>query len=219
MLESAMPSILVRLGFVFVLGLGCSKTKLAPVALPDLPQAVVAEAREPAAPAAAAKQFEIDPAASSIVFAGSNLTTESKGRFSTFSGSLAAPGNDPTHGSATVTIELSSVQTGADGLTKHLKSPDFFDVAKHPTATFVTTAITPGGERGASHTVQGNLELRGIKKSLSFPANLSLSDQQATLKAKFLFDRQAFGVKHRGSADNLIRDLAMVELDLVAKPK
>jgi polyisoprenoid-binding protein YceI len=199
--------------------LGCSKTKGGPVAPADLPQAVIAEARAPAAPAAAAKQFEIDPAASSIAFAGTNVTGESAGKFTAFSGSIAAPGTDPAQGSATVTIDMTSVQTSADGLTKHLKSPDFFDVEKHPTATFVTTAITPGGERGASHTVQGNLELRGTKKSLSFPAILSLSDQQATLKAKFLFDRQPFGVKHRGAPDNLIRDLVRVELDLVAKPK
>ena len=63
--------------------------------------------------------------------------------------------------------------TDTPDLTKHLKTADFFDVAKYPEATFVSTAIKPGGEKGASHTVTDNLTLHGATKSITFPATIA----------------------------------------------
>src|SRR5437588_8118911 len=63
--------------------------------------------------------------------------------------------------------------TDEDELTGHLKTPDFFDVAKYPKATFVSTKIERNTTGGATHTVSGNFDLHGVKASISFPATRS----------------------------------------------
>jgi len=208
------------IAFSLALGLGCKKTESNPLTTPDLPKAAITAAAPPLVPAAAdAKEYVIDQAASRIAFVGSNVTTTQEGKFESFSGAVKVKGTDPTSASASVKIVMDSLKVGPDGLNKHLRSPDFFDVAKYPEASFETTSIKPGGERGATHTVEGNLELRGTKKSVRFPANIVVTDQTAKLDAKFLLDRQAFGVAYTGKADNLVRDVVTVDLALVASPK
>ena len=203
------------------LGSGCKKTESNPLTAPDLPKAAIADAAVPLAeaPAPDTKEYVIDNTASRLAFVGSNVTTTQEGKFEVFGGSVKVKGTDPTSASASVQIQMDSLKVGPDGLNKHLRSADFFDVAKYPQARFETTSIKPGGERGATHTVVGNLELRGTKKSISFPASIAITEQKAKLVAKFLLDRQAFGVAYTGKADNLVRDVVTVDLDLVASPK
>ena len=69
-----------------------------------------------------------------------------------------------------VVVEMASVKSDDEKLTGHLQSPDFFDVAKYPKATFESTEIKKGGDKGATHTVTGNLDFHGVKKSITFPA-------------------------------------------------
>jgi polyisoprenoid-binding protein YceI len=56
-------------------------------------------------------------------------------------------------------------------LDTHLKSPDFLDVAKFPTATFKATAVKPTGERTAD--VTGDLTLHGVTKPVTFQATFT----------------------------------------------
>jgi polyisoprenoid-binding protein YceI len=207
-MRASLPTVL----FV-CLALGCGK-KGPP--LPDMPLAKIAEASAPSSPALQnPREFVLDAAASQIGFVGANFTGEQQGHFSKFSGSAQIEGSDLSKVSANVKIDMDSVQTGADGLTKHLKSADFFDVANHPTATFNSTRIVPGAERGGTHTVSGIFDLRGVKKEITFPATIAVTGDRATLDAKFLLDRQPFGVSHKGATDNLIRDAVVINLALV----
>ena len=97
----------------------------------------------------------------------------------------------------TADIDMASTWSDNEGLTGHLKSPDFFDVAKHPKATFVSTEITPGGEKGASHTVTGNFTLHGVTKSISFPATITVSDGSAKVDSEFFINRKDSGSSTR----------------------
>jgi polyisoprenoid-binding protein YceI len=67
--------------------------------------------------------------------------------------------------------------------------------------------------------VRGNLELHGVTKSIRFPATFQTSPTRATLTARFMLDRQAFGVAYVGAPDNLVRDLVLIDLVIVAKNK
>ena len=60
-----------------------------------------------------------------------------------------------------VTIDVNTVDTGVAGRDSDLKSPNFFDVAQFPTATFVSTSIA---KNGSGLTVSGNLTLHGVTK-------------------------------------------------------
>lgn len=60
-----------------------------------------------------------------------------------------------------VTIPIASVATSSAGLTTHLQSPDFFDVAKFATARFVSTSVFVDGQRA---TIRGDLTMLGVTK-------------------------------------------------------
>jgi polyisoprenoid-binding protein YceI len=84
------------------------------------------------------------------------------GRFDHFDGDFRFDPTDPTKSSVTVTIPVDSIDTGVAKLDAHLKSPDFFDAAKYPVATFKSTRVERSGEHGLK--VTGDLTLHGVTK-------------------------------------------------------
>ena len=111
---------------------------------------------------------------------------------------------------------MASVKTDTDQLTQHLKTPDFFDVSKFPQASFTSTEIKPGGDKGASHTITGNFQLHGITKSISFPATISVTPEAVNVESTFSINRKDFGINYAGAADNLIRDDVVMSLHIKA---
>jgi len=81
-------------------------------------------------------------------------------------GTLEFDPASPTRASVTVTIPLSSLNTGVPALDEHLRSEDFFEVAKFPTASFRSTKVQqgPGKDR---LKVTGELNLHGITKPVT----------------------------------------------------
>lgn len=77
---------------------------------------------------------------------------------------------DPVNPSAsrlTATIPLTDVAPNDDQLKAHLQTPDFFDAANHPTATFVSRSITIDNDDPTEATVVGDLTLRGVTKPVT----------------------------------------------------
>ena len=183
----------------------------------DTSKAVTGEAAKTASPQTAGGQkYAITPQNSKIEFIGSKVTGSHNGSFQKFNGEINYANNDPAQSHVTITIDTSSIQTDDPKLTEHLKTPDFFDVAKYPQATFTSTAIKPGGEKGATHTVTGNLKMHGVEKSVSFPATIAVSGDTATVDANFAINRKDFGINYAGAANNLIRDEVVMTLRLRA---
>ena len=112
---------------------------------------------------------------------------------------------------------IASVATDQEKLDGHLKSPDFFDVAKFPKATFESTKIVKGGDNGATHTVTGNLTLHGVTKSIVFPAKIAIAGDTVTVDADFGINRKDFGIVYPGKADDLIKDEVLMKLAIKAK--
>jgi len=191
----------------------------------DAPKAVVEPATKstgaaPATPvttpaSAATEALTID-SASAVGFVGSKITGKHEGKFEKVSGTVNLAGGKAEGGKLTVEIDLSSVKTDQEKLDGHLKSPDFFDVAKFPKATFTSTEIKPGGEKGASHTVTGELDLHGEKKVISFPATIVVAADSVTGTAEFSINRKDFKIVYPGKPDDLIRDDVLLKLSLKA---
>ena len=183
----------------------------------DKSRAVTGEASPTASPAAAAQgtRYLITSQNSKIEFVGSKVTGSHNGSFQDFSGQIDHTGNVETS-RVNITIKTDSMTTDTADLTKHLKTADFFDVTKYPEATFVSTAIKPGGEKGASHTVTGNLTLHGVTKSVTFPATIAVTPDVASVDANFSINRKDFGINYAGQANNLIRDDVVLKLTIRA---
>lgn len=156
-------------------------------------------------------KLTLDTGSSSIGWLGAKVTGDHKGTLQAQSGKVTLAGDAPSR--LEVTVDMATVTSDAEKLTTHLKSPDFFDVDKFPTAKFVATEFKPGATPGA-FDVTGELTLHGVTKQLTFPATVQVSDGSASGKAEFKINRQDFGIKYPGKPDDLIRDDVALTLDL-----
>lgn len=177
-----------------------------------------ASATNPAASSGTA--LAINPTNSKIEFVGSKVTGSHTGGFKAFAGTYEPAGGTVEAGKFKAEIDMNSTHSDNDQLTGHLKSADFFDVAKFPTATFETTEIKPGAAdpkaKDATHTVTGNLTLHGVTKSISFPARISGGADSLNLDSEFSINRKDFGVSYAGKPDDLIRDGVVLRLSIHA---
>lgn len=157
---------------------------------------------------------------SKIEFTGSKVTGKHEGGFKNFTGAIDLVNNKPEDSGVSVEIETNSVFTDADGLTKHLQTPDFFDVEKYPKASFNSTKIVADAEKGAgNYTVTGDLNLHGVTKSITFPAKITVGDSEVAVDAEFSINRKDFGIAYAGKADDMVRDDVVIRLNLKSPRK
>jgi len=154
----------------------------------------------------------ISPENSKVEFVASKVTRSHNGSFKQFSGKIDLAPNNIPDSRVTIDIDTSSVVADDDQLTAHLKTPDFFDVAKFPKATFVSTKIEAAG--GDNYNVTGNFDLHGVKKSISFPATIKATPENVAVVAEFSINRKDFGIVYAGKTDDLIRDGVVIKLNL-----
>ena len=166
------------------------------------------------------ENLAITPENSKVLFTGSKVTGKHEGGFNKFSGAIELVNGKAEESSVKVDIETNSVFTDTDGLTKHLQTGDFFEVEKFPKASFASTKIVPDASKGANaFTVTGDLELRGVRKSITFPATIVVSPTDVAVNTDFSINRKDFGIVYAGKADDLIRDDVVIKLDLKAQRK
>jgi len=179
-------------------------------------KATVAEAAPQAAltKPAGAETLTITPENSKVEFVASKVTRTHNGSFKQFSGAIDLANNSTEQSRVTIEIDSASVVTDDDGLTKHLQTPDFFDVAKYPKATFSSTKIEPSTAGGGTHTITGNFSLHGVTKSISFPATIQIAADKVSVNAEFSINRKDWGLVYPGKADDLIRDGVVIKLSL-----
>ena len=177
-------------------------------------KAAAADAKKAdAAPAKSAKEYSIR-AASKIAFVASKVTRSHNGGFTNFAGKILVADGKIT-GSPEVKISTKSLWADDRRLTGHLKTKDFFDVATYPVSTFTVTSIETDG---AQQKVTGNLDLHGVTKSISFPADIKVADGLVAVKAEFAINRRDFNINYPGMPNDLIRDNVVIKLDLQATP-
>ena len=164
-----------------------------------------AHATQQPAPAAAAESvqsgtYALDKSHAKIVWGVSHLGFSTYyGEFTDFDAKLVLDAQRPENSKLNVTIDLNSVDTHNDALDTHLKSPDFFDTAKHATATFASTNVQRTGPTTAN--VTGNLTLHGVTKPVTLAVTLNKAAEQPMTKAytagfsaEAVIDRTAFGM-------------------------
>jgi polyisoprenoid-binding protein YceI len=115
--------------------------------------------------------WDLDSAHTKAAFTVKHMmVTNVRGTFDKVSGSVTLDEANPAKSAVNATIEAASIMTGVEKRDGHLKSPDFFDVAKYPTITFASTGVTKAGDQ---YKVQGNLTMHGVTKPVTLTTTVT----------------------------------------------
>lgn len=163
--------------------------------------------------------FKLSDKDGSVGFVGAKVTDKHEGGFERFTGTIDYVDHDIEKSSVEVEIDINSLSIEPAKLKGHLLSPDFFVPEKFPHAKFKSTKIVKKAGEGSSHEITGNLELRGEKKSITFPATIKASGEGVDVEAEFAINRKDFGIVYPGMPDDLIKDDVLIKLSLHAKNK
>lgn len=130
---------------------------------------------------AAPQKYEIDQDHTFPRFSYTHLgmSKQSSSRFNKSTGTVMLDKEART-GAVEISIDMNSVDTGSDEFDKHLKSPDFFDTAKHPTATFKSTGVKFEGDKLVS--IDGDLTIKGITKPVTLTVTSFVNQEHPRLK-------------------------------------
>lgn len=102
-----------------------------------------------------------------------------------------------------------------DMLDKHLKSSDFFNVRKFPMAKFQISRLIPQKDAEYNYEVVGHLTIKGVRRTVSFPAKIVKNDYAVTFNsAKFSINRHDYNVFYNYSVkDYFIKDQVDLQID------
>lgn len=145
-------------------------------------------------------RWEIDSGHSGIHFSVRHMVVAKvRGQFARWSGHLLVPGGDDfARGQAEVVIDASSISTGVADRDAHLKSPDFFDVARFPELTFRSTGLEK--LTASRYRVTGTLTIRGVSREVVLDAEYAgttrdpWGNERVGFSATTAIDRKDFGL-------------------------
>lgn len=175
---------------------------------------------------ALAQAYNVDPAATKIVYVGKKVTGSHTGNITAKGGKITMKGDEIASGEVLVDMNtLTSTDiTDADTNAKyvgHMKSADFFDTAKYPEAKLV---IKNSKKTSKGLEVQGDLTMIGQTKPVSFlVTDLKKTDSTLTGKSNLTLNRTLWGLKYgsgsffKGLGDKAINDEFTLAIDLSAK--
>lgn len=140
--------------------------------------------------------WNIDPTHSTVGFSVRHLmVSKVRGEFADVSGAITVTADGVP--SVAAQIGVDSITTGNDQRDAHVRSGDFFDAEKFPTATFVSTSVEADGD---NYVVHGDFTLKGVTR----PVDLTLEfngvnpgmghGQVAGFEARTVINRRDFGI-------------------------
>jgi polyisoprenoid-binding protein YceI len=151
-------------------------------------------------PRAETTSWVLDPAHSRVGFSVAHMVISTvSGRFSDVTGTVALDEENLTKSDVEITIKTSSIDTDEAKRDEHLRSPDFFDVAKYPVIVFKSTKIVPAG--GTKYKLTGELSMHGVTRPVTLDATISKAvknpwgKQVRAVKLTGKLKRSDFGLK------------------------
>jgi polyisoprenoid-binding protein YceI len=189
------------------------------------------------------ESWKLDTSASTIEWVGTKVTGYHTGVAPLKSGEINVKDGQVTGGNFIIDLANMKVEgpksvdaASNQKLLGHLKSADFFDVEKNPEGKFELTTVVPYSGNAVkdstdprqdqiskykvadpTHTVSGNLTLKGITKNIEFPARITVSGNDAEAVAKFNINRKDWKIEYAGKPDDLIRDEIHLGISIKAK--
>ena len=143
--------------------------------------------------------WSIDASHTEVGFAVRHLMISTvRGRFAGVAGSVSLDDGNPRNARLDVTIDVNSIDTRQEQRDAHLRSSDFFDVARFPTMRFVGSKIE--GDITGDFTVGGELTIRGVTRPITLEATSEgrgpdpWGSERAGFSAKGKVNRSEFGL-------------------------
>jgi polyisoprenoid-binding protein YceI len=138
-----------------------------------------------------------------------------RGDFDKTTGTAVIDDADVTRSTVEVTIDVTTISTRDQKRDAHLKSPDFFDVAKYPTMTFKSTKVEKAGE---GLKVTGDLTMHGVTKPVVLDVTTFTKEMKdpygnwrRAVSATARLNRKDFGVSY--GPDSVVSDLVNVSIE------
>lgn len=163
-----------------------------------------------------AQVYVIDTENSRINWTGSKPGKQHTGYVMLQEGEIEVAGEDIVDGMFvldmnTITNEDLEPGKGKEKLEGHLKTGDFFEVEKFPTAKFEVVSIEPvEGNAEATHEITGNLTMRDITKSVVVPAKVEMTESGLMVTTpKFTIDRTEWEVNYNSAVLGTVKDKAI----------
>jgi polyisoprenoid-binding protein YceI len=168
--------------------------------------------------------YAFDPAHSRLGFVARHaMVTKVRGAFNEFEGSAVLDGQNPANSSATVTIQVASVDTRNAQRDGHLRTNDFLDVENYPTITFTSTSIAHVG--GNDFEVTGDLTIKDVTKSVTIPLEFQgaavdpFGNQRIGFEGSTQIVRSEYGVTYNAALETggvLVSDKITLEFEISA---
>jgi len=170
----------------------------------------------------AADKYTIDPVHCHIGFSVRHLVINNiRGRFTDYAGSISYDEQDITRSSVEITIKAQSVNTDVQPRDEHLRTSEFFDVAKFPDITFKSTRVE---KRGSGFAAIGIFTMHGVAKEITIPFKINGKSnfQGGThlgVEGTVVIDRRDFGMSWSATLDNgglVVGNDVTIELNIEA---
>jgi polyisoprenoid-binding protein YceI len=168
--------------------------------------------------------WNIDPSHSAIAFSVRHMVvSKTRGRFTKWSGQLRFDAEDPEISSVEVTIDPASIDTADAQRDAHLRSADFLDVEKFPTASFRSTNVEEVDS--GRYRVTGDLTVHGVTKSVTLDVTYEGSGkdpwggERAGFSGSTSIDRKDFGLRWNQALETggvLVGDKVEITLEIEA---
>ena len=167
--------------------------------------------------------YKFDPAHSTIGFQVRQFLGMVKGRFTRFSGTIEVDRDHPEQSSVIATIQVASIDTAIAKRDEHLRSDEFFNVAKFPEITFKRHRVKQTGANTGE--IEGDLTMHGVTRPITLHVQL-MDDAESLMKNRASrwrvtttpIRRSQFEVvfSKRAEALSMIADEVAIEIEIAA---
>jgi polyisoprenoid-binding protein YceI len=172
-------------------------------------------------------KWELDPENSSAEFVCRHVFSKVRGMIQRPAGTVALDDATPANSKISATLDVNLISTGVEERDTHLKSPDFFDVAKYPAITFVSTSVSRSS--ATSYSVTGNLTMHGVTRPVTLAVTASAPFNHAGgirrgIEATTSVNRKDFGLRWEFPGEGagiVVGDIIQITIDaeLVLQPE
>jgi polyisoprenoid-binding protein YceI len=183
--------------------------------------------------AAALKKLSVNTTDSKVNWIGKKPAGEHTGYVKFSGGEIVLNKNEITGGFFIIDLKsITDLDLKDEGMNSklvgHLKSADFFDVEKYPTAKFVITKVIkhPGlaaGVATATHKIEGDLTMKGITKKVRFDTSINiLNGKLMATTSLFTINRTDWNVNYQSKSifaelkDQFIYDDLTLSIELIS---